>query len=208
VNPKQIRAGEKGQSLSDPSGLKMTLIETPVSSDGHRLEMEWRVPPGERLVAADHYHPDGPEVWRILEGSAGHRLDGQEHTIDAPDEYTVPAATSHGHPWNIGDDTLVVRQIIASPDEPIRNLLGGVQSFFETLFAYGQRGELSEKGEVKSRLQNLLTINDMLIPGSFIAAPPRVAQRVLLGRIYAVTRATGKSAYLKPEFDPPEAASA
>ena len=90
--------------------------------------MEWLVPPG-RLVAADHHHPDGPEVWQVLDGTAGYRLDGEEHAATAPFEYTVPAGTSHGHPWNAGDEPLRVRQIIAS-NEPIPEITGGVQGFF------------------------------------------------------------------------------
>jgi hypothetical protein len=163
--------------------------------------MEWRVPPGERLVAADHYHPDGPEVWRVLDGTAGYRLAGEEQHGFAPHEYTVPANTSHGHPWNEGNDTLVVRQIIASPDEPMDDLMGGVQGFFETLFAFAQDGKLNEKGEIQDRLQWPLTIHDLLMPGSFLAGIPKPAQRVLFGAIAAAARATGRRAYRRPEFD-------
>jgi quercetin dioxygenase-like cupin family protein len=202
VNPKLHRVGEKGQSLSEPSGLALTLVETPAANGGHLLDMEWRVPPGERLVAADHLHPDGPEVWRVLDGTAGYRLAGQEHHGMAPHEYTVPANTSHGHPWNAGDETLVVRQIIASRDEPMPELMGGVQGFFETLFAFAQRGELNGKGEIRNRLQNVLTIHDLLMPGTFLAGPPRLAQRVGLGALAVSARAAGKRAYHQPEFDP------
>jgi mannose-6-phosphate isomerase-like protein (cupin superfamily) len=201
VDPKLIRVGEKGQSLSDPSGLRMTLVETPDSSGGHLLEMEWSVPPGERLVAADHYHPDGPEVWRIESGTAGYRLAGEEHSGFAPHEYTVPAGTSHGHPWNDGEDTLVARQIIASPDEPIPELTGGVQGFFETVFAFAQRDRVNERGEIDDRLQWILTIHDLLMPGSFLAGIPRPVQRGLFGAMAATARATGKRAYHEPQFD-------
>jgi hypothetical protein len=203
MNPKLMRVGEKGQSLSAPGGLRMTLVETADSSDGHRLELEWRVPPGDRLVAKDHYHPDGPEVWQLVDGSAGYRLDGAEHTATAPFEFTVPAATSHGHPWNTGDSTLVVRQIIDSPDHPIPELVGGVQGFFETIFAFAQRDQLNDGGEIDDTLQNLLTIHDLLLPGSYIAGPPKIAQRIGLGGIATIAKATGKSPYLEPTFDPP-----
>lgn len=196
-----MAVGEKGQSLSAPDGLRMTLLETPAASGGHALEIEWRVPPGNRLVAADHYHPDGPEVWRVLEGTAGYRLDGREHTEAAPHEYTVPAGTSHGHPWNAGERTLVVRQLIASPDEPIAELTGGVQGFFETLFAYSQTEGLNEKGEISDRLQWALTIHDLLMPGSFLAGVPRVVQGPAFAAIAAIARAFGRSAYREPRFD-------
>jgi quercetin dioxygenase-like cupin family protein len=200
MGAKEMRVGEPGQSLSAPGGLEMTLVMTPGASGGTRLEMEWRVPPGKRLVAADHYHPDGPEVWRVVQGTAGYRLDGAERTATAPFEYEVPGFTSHGHPWNAEEDTLVVRQIIAS-DQPLPELAGGVQGYFETFFAFAQRGEVSDEGEIGSRLQNLLTIHDLLIPGSFLAGPPRWAQRVVLGALAALARAMGKRAYARPEFD-------
>ena len=194
-----MHAGEPGQSLSGPDGLGMTLVMTPGASGGTRLEMEWRVPPGKRLVAADHYHPDGPEVWRILEGTAGYRLDGIEHEATAPFEYEVPGFTSHGHPWNAGPAPLVVRQIIAG-DQPMPELTGSVQGLRDLLrlraARRGQRG-----GDIGGRLQNVLTLHDLLVPGTFLAGPPRWAQRAVLGTLAALARATGKRPYAAPECD-------
>jgi hypothetical protein len=178
----------------------MLLVMTPSASNGTRLEMEWLVPPGRRLVAADHYHPDGPETWQVFEGTAGYRLDGEEHTASAPHEYVVPASTSHGHPWNAGDDPMRVRQIIDTGGEPMPELTGGVQGFFETSFAFAQAGQTNEKGDIGGRLQNVLSIHDLLVPGSFLAGPPKAVQRVALGGISALARATGKKAYREPEF--------
>ena len=198
--PKQQRVGRPGQRLSDPSGLQMTLVETPEETDGKRLAMEWLVPPRHRLVAADHYHPDGPEVWELLEGTAGYRLDGRDRTASAPHTYVVEAGTPHGHPWNAGADPVRVRQLIAS-EQPIPDITGGVQGFFETLFAFAQRGKVNGQGDIDGRLQNVLSIHDLLVPGTFLAGPPRWAQRFGLGGISAVARATGKRAYAQPEFD-------
>ena len=152
MGAKDLRAGEPGQSLTAPDGLRMTLVATPATNRGKRLEMEWSVPPGRRLVAADHYHPDGPEVWRVLE-------------------------------------------------EPVPELTGGVQGYFETFFAFAQRGRVDEQGEIGSRLQNLLTIHDLLMPGTFLAGPPRTAQRIVLGILAAFARAAGRRPYAQPEFD-------
>jgi hypothetical protein len=200
MEPKLMRVGEPGDSLPAPSGLRMTLVETPATTEGRRLVMDWEVPPGRRLVAADHVHPDGPEVWRIQEGSAGYRLGGEEHAADAPHEYTVPGATSHGHPWNAGEGMLRVRQIIAS-DEPIPELTGGVQGYFETVFAFAQRGEVKDNGDIDDRLQNALTIYALLVPGTFLAGPPRWLQRGAFAAVSALARALGREPYLRPEFD-------
>ena len=172
---------------------------SPSASGGCRLELEWHVPAGERLVAADHYHPDGPERWTVLEGSAAHRLDRVEHRVDAPAEWVVEAFTSHGHPRNVGDGELVVRQLIDTGSEPMAELTGGVQGFFETLFAFAQDGRVTPDGEIEGRLQNTLTVHDLLVPGTFLAGPPRLAQRALLGSVAALARLAGRRAYRRPE---------
>jgi quercetin dioxygenase-like cupin family protein len=199
MQPKEMRVGEPGDELRDPRGTRLVFVMTPAASEGRRLEMDWFLPAGERLVAADHYHPDGPERWEIVAGVAGYRLDGVERVEKAPHAFIVPAATPHGHPWNAGDEVLHVRQSIVS-DDPIPETLGGVQGFFETLFAFAQSGEVNAEGEIGNRLQNLLTIHDLLLPGSFIAGPPRWVQRVGLGTLAGIARVTGKRPYRKPEF--------
>lgn len=201
ANPKLMRVGEPGDELTDGAGMRLVLVDTPSASEGRRLIADWHIPPGGSVVAADHYHPDGPEGWEIREGSAGYRLRGKDHFAEAPFSWTVPASTSHGHPWNTGETTMVTRQSIVS-DEPIPELIGGVQGFFETVLAFSQRGELNRKGEIRGRVQNLLTIHDLLMPGSFLAGPPRWAQLSALGALSAVARAVGKKPYLRPEFEP------
>jgi hypothetical protein len=96
VNPKLMRVCEPGDELRDPLDLRLVFVETPSASAGRRLEMEWHVPAGLRLIAADHFHPDGPERWIVLEGTAGYRLDGAEHTASAPHEYVVEASPRTG----------------------------------------------------------------------------------------------------------------
>lgn len=59
---------------------------------------------------------------------------------------------------------------------------------------------MNERGDIGGRLQNVLTIHDLLAPGTFLAGPPRAAQRVMLGGLAALARATGKSAYRRPKF--------
>jgi hypothetical protein len=137
MEPKLMRVGEPGDSLTAPSGLRMTLVETPGTTDGRRLVMDWEVPPGRRIVAADHVHPDGPEVWRIQEGSAGYRLGG----------------------------------------------------------------EVKDNGDIDDRLQNALTIYALLVPGTFLAGPPRWLQRGAFAAVSALARALGREPYLRPEFD-------
>lgn len=201
-----MATGAPGDELRAPDGSRMVLVMTPGASGGRRLEIDWFVPVGSRLVAADHLHPGGPEVWRVVSGRAGYRLAGEDREADAPYEYTVPAGTSHGHPWNAGATELNVRQIIDSPD-PLPEVIGGVQAFFETSFAFSQAGDLRPSGDVGGRLQNALTIHDLLLGGTYLAGPPRWAQRMLLGALAVAARATGKRPYRAPEFEPASAGS-
>lgn len=195
-----MRVCEPGDELHEPGGLRLLFVDTPSASEGRRLEMQWRIPPGHRLIAADHYHPDGPELWAVLEGTAGHRLDGAERTAAAPADWVVGASTPHTHPWNAGDDELVVRQLIDTSERPMPDLIGGVQGFFETLFGFAQRDGMTPEGEIRPRLQNTLTIHDLLVPGTFLAGPPRFAQRAVLGGFAALARARGLHAYHRPEI--------
>ncbi len=199
---KHLCSGRSGQSMSAPGGLRMTLIAVPAETRGRLLEMEWWVPPGDALVAADHYHPDGPEIWSLLEGRAGYRLDGDELYADAPFSYVVRGGTSHGHPWNAGQRPMRVRQKIDTGFVDMPGVVSGVQAYFETVFAFGQRGEVNDEGDIKGRLQNILTTNDLLLGGTYLAGPPRWAQRALLGAIARLAAARGLSAYARPSFDP------
>ena len=65
-----------------------------------------------------------------------------------------------------------------------------MQAFFETSFAFSQAGDLRPTGDVGGRLQNALTIHDLL-----------------LGALAVAARATGKRPYRAPEFEPASAGS-
>jgi hypothetical protein len=119
---------------------------------------------------------------------------------EAPHEFTVPAHAPHAHPWNLGSEPLRVRQVIAS-DEPIPEIAGGVQGYFETFFAFAQAGEVDEDGDIRGRLQNALTIYSLLVPATFLDGPPRWMQRGAFAGISAAARAAGKRPYRRPEFD-------
>jgi hypothetical protein len=112
--------------------------------------------------------------------------------------------TAHLHPWNAGAGELVVRQRIEVPEPTpyYRALLDGVARYFETMFALAQRGELNANGAARDRLQFVLTVDALLVPGTYLAGPPRWAQRALfmpLAALAALARATGREPYIAPE---------
>ncbi|MDO9057487.1 MAG: hypothetical protein Q7U92_00510, partial [Bradyrhizobium sp.] len=127
---------------------KLVFVTTSASSGGSELAIEWFVPPGERLAAAAHCHA-GPEGFGIehfdlLEGSAACRIGRKEFAAGAPHTFTIPANTSHVHPWNTGTTKMHIRQRI-TPPTPEAQILAGVERFFETLTALSQQGRANRK---------------------------------------------------------------
>lgn len=179
-------------------GTSVEFLETSSSSGGRKLVMDWTMPAGRRTVATNHYHRWGSERWEVLEGRAGYRLGREEGTAEGGEAWDIVMNEGHVHPWNAGDGTLRVRQIVGSAEgEP--PLIPGVERFFETICALGQRGKTDEKGDFSSRLQAAITIREFLMPNTYLVGPPRLLQDVLFASMAAIARGAGRSAYVEPE---------
>jgi quercetin dioxygenase-like cupin family protein len=87
-----------GDRIREPSGVELVYVDTAGASGGRRLVCEWTIPPGRRLVARAHRHPDGPEGWAALEGDARYEIAGLEHDATTGDAWQVPGNTAHVHP--------------------------------------------------------------------------------------------------------------
>jgi uncharacterized RmlC-like cupin family protein len=187
-----------GDELADPAGVRLVFAETASSSGGAAIALDWYVPPGGRLVALPHVHPEHVEVFDIVAGRARYRVGRHVHERDAPYTYGVPPGALHVHPANAGDIELHVRQIVR-PDPPDRRLVSGVERFFETTFALEQRGEVYGIGLFRDPLQSAITLHDLLFPFAYLPWLPAVAQRALLGRLAEVARRRGYTAHVEPE---------
>jgi mannose-6-phosphate isomerase-like protein (cupin superfamily) len=185
-----------GVEFAAPRGLAARFVRTTVA-DGV-MEIEWRVPVGQRLVAIPHKHPDGPEDWRVVSGTARYRLGLRSLTARAPDGWTVPGNTTHVHPANVGDEPLVVRQIIA-PDPPMPELTAGVERYFETVFALAQQGKVDRFGRIRDPLQDMLAIWENLVPGSYIAWIPIPVQRAVLRNAADLAKKRGRRGWIEAE---------
>jgi mannose-6-phosphate isomerase-like protein (cupin superfamily) len=184
-----------GDRIREPSGVELLYVET-AEQTGGRLVLEWTLPPGRRLVARPHKHPDGPEGWAVLRGDARYKIAGVEHEATAGDGWEVPGNTSHVHPWNVGADPLTVRQTIDARE--IDGLALGVERYFETLMALAQRGETDEKFDIRSPLQSALTIRELLMPGSYLVGIPTRIQDAIFAAAAALARARGLKAHIEP----------
>ncbi|MBN1530313.1 MAG: cupin domain-containing protein [Thermoleophilaceae bacterium] len=190
---------QPGDRIREPSGVELLYVET-AEQTGGKLVVEWTVPPGRRLVARAHRHPDGPEGWAVVRGRARHEVAGVEHEAVAGDDWEVPANTSHVHPWNVGSEPLVARQTVDA--RPIDGLALGVERYFETMMALAQRGDTDEKFDIRSPLQSALTIRELLMPGSYLAGPPTWLQDALFAPLAALARRRGLRAYVEPVREP------
>ena len=185
-----------GDELAGPDGVTARMIRTTAASSPQALEIEWRVPPGGRLVALPHRHPTGPEEWVVVEGTARYRIGWRSGVAHAPGGWTVPGKTAHVHPANAGDGTLVVRQTIAPvPADPA--LTSGVERYFETVFAVAQRGGVDRFGRIKDPLQDVISLWTNLVPGTYLAGIPAVAQRPVLRLGAALAARRGREAWLE-----------
>jgi mannose-6-phosphate isomerase-like protein (cupin superfamily) len=185
-----------GDRLVEPSGVELLFVETAASSGGRRLEVEWTIPAGRRLVARAHRHPDGPEDWAVLEGQAGYEVRGEQKRAEAGEAWQVPPNASHVHPWNAGGEPLRVRQAAALDRDGV---LLGVERYFETLMALAQRGQVDERFDIRPQLQSVLTIRELLMPGSYLAGPPTWLQEAVFAPLAALARRRGYAAYVEPE---------
>jgi uncharacterized RmlC-like cupin family protein len=187
-----------GDELVDPAGVRLVFAETASSSGGAAIALDWFVPPGGRLVALPHVHPQHVEVFDIVAGRARYRVGRHVHERDAPYAYGVPPGALHVHPANAGDTELHVRQSVR-PDPPDRRLVTGVERFFETTFALEQRGAVYSIGLFRDPLQSAITLHDLLFPFAYLPWLPMGAQQALLGRLAEVARRRGYAAHVEPE---------
>lgn len=192
---------EAGQTVLNPvSGERTTFVRTAAGTDGHALELLWRVPPGARMAALPHLHPNDAEEFELLEGRARYRVGRRRLESIAPTRFTVPAGTSHVHPQNMGEGDLVVRQWL-EVDEPRVALLAGIQAYFESVAALAQAGKVNRIGLILNPLQFALTVSETLMPDSVLSFPPAAVQIPPVKGLAALARRLGMTAYHAP---PPE----
>jgi uncharacterized RmlC-like cupin family protein len=187
-----------GEELADPSGVRLVFRETASSAGGAVIALDWFVPPGRRLVALPHVHPEHLEVFEIVAGRARYRVGRHAYERSAPHTYGVPPGAIHVHAANAGDTELNVRQVVRA-DPPNRELVEDVERFFETTFALEERGEVYSVGLFRDPLQSAITLHDLLFPFAHLPWLPLRAQQALIGRLADVARRRGYAAHVEPD---------
>lgn len=184
-----------GARLSHPV-LGIDLVATEVDEDrGARLVIDYTIQPHRPRDEFRHVHRTWTERFEIQAGSAHYELGGRELAAEAGDRIDLPAGVPHLHPWNVGDDVLVMRQV-ATLDPPDPNALRDVAYGFATLYGLAGEGKSNAKGQPPF-LQGAMTIRAFQPYGIFLAGPPVGVQRALFGLLSLVGRAAG----LRPYYD-------
>src|SRR3954454_421348 len=187
-----------GEELVDPSGLRLVFLDTASSAGGAAVSLDWFVPPGGRLVALPHVHPQHVEVFEIVSGRARYRVGRHVSERRAPHTYGVPPGALHVHAANAGDTELNVRQIVR-PDPPDRALVAGVERFFETTFALEQRGDVYSIVLCRDPRQSAIPQLDLLFPFAYLPWLPASVQEALMGRLAELARRRGYAAHVEPQ---------
>jgi hypothetical protein len=190
--------------VNQVTGERLTFVRTSDSSSGSALELEWLVPEGSRMVALPHRHPGNDEHFEVLEGRASYRIGRKRFTEPAPHRFTVPRDTSHVHPANGGTGWLRVRQWVEL-EAPDRELLGGIERYFETISALARDRKVDRRGLIRNPLQFALTVSESLFPGTYLAFPPPWAQRPPVLALAALARGLGLRPHHRPQLEAPVA---
>jgi quercetin dioxygenase-like cupin family protein len=92
-----------GDVLWNPlTGEKALLIESGEESGGERIVVDFAVEKGGFVPGGEHVHDHCTERFEVREGSIAFLLDGEERTLAAGEEATVPPGTWHRW-WNPGE---------------------------------------------------------------------------------------------------------
>jgi quercetin dioxygenase-like cupin family protein len=145
-------------------------------------------------VAGEHTHPGIEEIFTVVSGSVGFRVDGCEDVAGPGQRLVVPAGVAH-YWWNEGNDEAHV--IVELRGE--RRLLEGFVTMLSNIFGLARDGKTDAKGK-PNLLQAALLARQFDEVIRFVE-PPRATQRILFGVLAPIARLLGYHA-VYPEYGP------
>ncbi len=156
---------------------RITLLQTGAETNGELFAFEVRVPT-DMVPPPPHLHAGEEERMEVLEGEMTVQADGRQRVLRPGDTYTVGPGVAHT--WcNTGTGNLRFRAEFRPS--------GNMQSFFETYCGLAADGRSDEKGQPP-----LLQVAASLpLWGMYLAGPPILAQRVLMGVLRPIARLRG-----------------
>jgi quercetin dioxygenase-like cupin family protein len=162
-------------------------------SGGEHLVVDLYVAPG-GAVAGEHVHPDIEEVFTVVRGRVGFRLDGREDVALSGCRLVVPPGVDHDW-WNAGEEEAHV--IVELRGDAVR--LERFEMMISTLFGLARDGKTDAKGR-PNVLQLALFVSEFDDVIAF-TRPPRFVQRLLFGALASVAHVMG-CCVVYPEYGP------
>jgi quercetin dioxygenase-like cupin family protein len=163
-------------------------------SGGEHLVVDLYVAPG-GAVAGEHTHQDIEEVFTVVRGKVGFRLDGREDVAGPTRRLVVPPGVVHDW-WNAGPEEAHV--IVELRGEKRR--LERFEMMISTLYGLARDGKTDARGRPSILQASLLAreFDDVIV----FTRPPRFVQRLLFGTLAPVAHLLGFRASI-PSTVPP-----
>ena len=162
-------------------------------SGGERLLVDLYVAPG-GAVAGEHVHQDIEEIFTVVRGTVGFRLDGREDVAGPTRRLVVPPGIVHDW-WNAGQGEA---HVIVELRGKVRRL-ERFEMMISTLYGLARDGKTDASGRPGILQASLLAreFDDVIV----FTRPPRFVQRLLFGTLAPVAHRLGYRASY-PEYGP------
>jgi quercetin dioxygenase-like cupin family protein len=183
-----------GEMYENPVTGEQVVIRlgTEESGGGH-LVVDLYVAPG-GAVAGEHVHQDIEEVFTVLRGKVGFRLDGLEDIAEPTRRLVVPPGVVHDW-WDAGQEEAHVIVELHGPKERLERF----EMMISTLYGLARDGKTNARGRPNILQASLLAreFDDVIV----FSSPPRSVQRVVFGALAPVAHLLGLRASY-PEYGP------
>jgi quercetin dioxygenase-like cupin family protein len=182
-----------GELYENPvTGERAVVRIPPTQANGHLLVVDLYVRPG-GAVAGEHVHPGFTETFTVVRGELDVCRFGCQLRSGAGARIQIPPGIAHEF-WNAGPEE--ARAVVeVQPGERLVELI-------RQLFLLAQDGRTDAKG--RPRLLQAAAIGQEFADTIQFTAPPQPVQRLLLGLLGPIARATGHRAidpaYLRREL--------
>jgi mannose-6-phosphate isomerase-like protein (cupin superfamily) len=180
-----------GDAVWNPlTGEKALLVEGPNENGGTRIISDFGVERGGFVPGGEHVHDHCSEHFEVKAGQITFVVDGEERTLRAGEEATVPPGSWH-HWWNSGQEEVVIRTRV----EPALELGEAIL----VIWGLCADGHTNAEGRPSPLLGALLLTRYRR--EIRYRQPPDVVQRLLFPPLAALARRRGLEATIEKYLD-------
>jgi quercetin dioxygenase-like cupin family protein len=173
-----VRAGD---AFWNPlSGEKALVVESTAETGGARFVFDWAVEAGGFVSGGPHIHDHADERFAVKAGRISGQIAGEERTLAAGDDFTVPAGTWHH--WRNAEEEEVVIRVTVEP--ALRS-----EEAVATAWGLSADGHTTAEGRPSPLLGALLATKYR--PEIRFRQPPDFLQRLLFPPLARLARRRG-----------------